>query len=127
MPEKEIAFEDIRIGDRIRLVQEFENGYVLTREGRAEKNDGITWFMNSGALVASKRTGNATKQYHILVEREEVKDHIVVSTRVISRDVEVVVRTLISEEEAGKVVEKLTERHRGDAGDRKIFRAVKVS
>lgn len=84
----EISFSQIRKGDRIRCVREFDGGFVLTMEGVAERlvpiansNGGQQWRMGTSHCVASSTSGADIKQHHILVERPEPLDHVVLALR----------------------------------------------
>ena len=71
----EIAFDQIRQGDRIKTVRTFEGGFILTMEGVAERlergNDGrLCWRMGRTHAVAPVDAGPlALSQHHILLER----------------------------------------------------------
>ena len=128
MAEKEIPFEEIREGDKIRMVSIYEGGFVTTREGVAEYFADSAWhMMGYNHRVAYKsRKGNPVEQVYVLVERKEVKDHIVVSTRVISREIDVCVPSAVTKEEAERLAGIWNEKE-AVIGDRRIYRAVKVS
>lgn len=69
-----ISFEQIRKGDRVRTVREFEDGFVITMEGVAERlvyeaNGGQAWRMGKSSCVAPSLKGIAVQQYHVLVGR----------------------------------------------------------
>lgn len=56
---KQISFEDIRKGDRIRAVR-VEGGITITREGVAHENAYGGWFTREGGLLIASANIDAT-------------------------------------------------------------------
>lgn len=128
---EEIGHEQIKAGDKVRTIREFEDGFTLTMEGVAHRQRSDGAWMSPGVkghCVAPKGTGPlAAKQTHILVERDEPKDWFVYSRYTISGTVEV--QTLVgkTEKEAKELVKKWNKKESGKCGDRKAYWAQKVS
>lgn len=123
----EISFNQIRKGDTIRTVREFEDGFVLTMEGVADhlRFDG-SWVAKDGShSVAPEGKGAALKQHHILVDRPEPKDHLVVFSRT-TGGVEAYTVVGRTKTEAEKMAAACNDREAGKI-ERRVFRAVKVS
>ncbi len=92
---REIAFEDIRAGDRIR-VEYAESGIKFTREGVAHENTQGGWFASEGGLIVGAIGGVTTTLLHRPAPAEPKGLGAVVRARV-SRSVTAphLVRTLV--------------------------------
>jgi hypothetical protein len=81
-----IEFDQIQKGDRVRCVREFLDGFVITMEGTAERlvpqgSGKQSWMMGHNHTVATTSKGVAIQQHHILVDREEPKEWVVMVRR----------------------------------------------
>jgi ribosomal protein L24 len=126
----EIEFDQIRRGDKIRTVREFEDGFTLTMEGVADRHrsDG-SWISagDKGHVVAPKDLGTlATKQHHILVEREEPKNWFVFSRYVLSGSVSVQTLSGKTEKEAKELAAEWTKEHANKCGERPVYWAAQA-
>jgi hypothetical protein len=76
---REIEFEDIREGDKIRTVVEYDSGVIRTAEGVVKKSSLTSNFIseNSEWIIAKANYGQGSKVTYTLLHRDEPKDHIV--------------------------------------------------
>lgn len=117
MEAREITFDQIQKGDIVRTTREFEGGFKLVLEGRAERltveYKGRSWRTGRTHCVAAESFGAASLKDTIeLVHREEKKDHIVIGTR---EDGEIVLAkwAIYTETEAKSAAEALKETYAG--------------
>lgn len=130
---KEIDFDLIRKGDKIRTVREFEYGFTLTMEGVAyrQRSDGA-WVTvgTKGHVVAPKDLGSlATKQTHILVERkkpEEPKDWFVFSRNTGGGPINVQTLDGRTEKDAKELAKGWNDAQKPVCGYRTVFWAAKA-
>lgn len=129
---KKIEFDEIQEGDLIEVVDTYASGLKLKREGIAA--DLATGPANSAWYhKGTHRQQVLVHDYEMsrtevfLLKREEKKDHLVVSTRVVSGTVEA--QTLVgrTKTDAEELAEQWNAKERSQVGDRRIFRAVKVA
>ncbi|QFG12114.1 Hypothetical Protein OBI_RACECAR_269 [Arthrobacter phage Racecar] len=126
---QEIEFDQIRAGDRILTVREFEDGFTLTMEGVATRKRGDGAWMSPGErghCVAPREKGAlAIKQHHILKGREEPKNWFVYSQHVLSGGVNIHTLSGRTEKDAKELADEWNGKEK-TVGDRRIFWAAKA-
>lgn len=132
MKARVITFDEIEQGDIVRTTREFEGGFKIVLEGRAERLSveykGRSWRNGRTHCVAAEHFGGPSLKDTIeLVHREEKTNHIVIGTRE-NGEVELAKWSFYTETEARKHAEALMKNYVGANSKygRSVYSAVKV-